>query len=317
MLREYKDKERVTLYGVVESVVEKQGKNKKPFVSITISADGKTARCFKWQCTKTQAAVKQRDIVQIDGTIDVYKENGSKSLHVDKIIAIKSPSQDLIKKILPSLSKTDEKHYIDELQKLVESIEDEEYKSLVKSVLRNAYHGFVKSPAAKKNHDAFIGGLLKHTVNVTTIAAQVAQHYGGAIDRSLLIAGAIIHDIGKIKFYNIDIGGIDISTEGVMLDHVFLSLEMLRDIVGEHGPAISEEKMLMLKHIIVSHHGQKDWGALNEPCFPEAMIVHLADMIDSNMVMMQRALDDVEPGNVTEDRIFPFGRKLYRRTEEI
>lgn len=313
MLSEYQDKESVTILGVVESIAERQTKNKSAYVQITVTCEGKTARCFKWNSAIKDVGVTHKDIVQVSGDINVFGDNSSKSLRVEKIVVIENPSQELLKSILPSMSEEDQKLYTDQLRNLINQINDKGYKSLVNAFFVKYKDAFFKSPAARKNHDAFIGGLLKHTVNVTQIALKIAEIYGGAMDRNLILAGAILHDVGKIKTYSVEMTGIDYSTESALLDHVFFSMEMVDSVVPDCK--IDAEQVMLVKHIIASHHGQKEWGAVSEPAIPEALIIHLADMADCFVTLMQDAITDVTPGCRTTENIFPLGRKLYRRLE--
>jgi 3'-5' exoribonuclease len=313
MLSDYQNKESVTILGVVESIAEREAKNKNPYVQITLTCDGKTARCFKWNTNLKDVGVNNKDIVQISGEINVFGDNNAKSLKIDKIVVIDEPSQELLKRILPSLSEEDQRLYTDQLRDLINQINDKGYKSLVNAFFVKYKDEFFKSPAARKNHDAFVGGLLKHTVSVTQVALKISDVYGGAIDRDLIIAGAILHDIGKIRTYSVEMTGIDYSTESALLDHVIFSMEMIDSIA--QNCKIDAEQLMLVKHIIASHHGQKEWGAINEPSTPEALIVHLADMADCFVTLMQDELADVMPGCRTEGNVWPLGRKLYRRSE--
>lgn len=314
MLSQYKHEERVTIYGAVESVSEKETKGGKPYVMITIASDGKTAKCFRWNTTKKRVAIRTKDIVKADGRVEVYEKDGSRSFMIDKINVIKNPSQDMLNKILPSMSKADQDLYIKQLKKFIASIKNKEYKLIVRTVMNTYYDSFVKATAAKSNHDAFLGGLLKHTVNVTELAVTMAKHFGNSVDRNLILAGSILHDIGKIRSYDIGIAQIDYSTQGTLLDHVFHTVSMIDEALKD--TKVNQEKLMLIKHIVSSHHGRKEWGALNEPSFPEAMIVHLADMADCHVTMMQDAIRDTEPGNLTDEKVWPYGRKFYRKTEE-
>jgi 3'-5' exoribonuclease len=314
MLSKYEEKEKVTIYAAVESISERETKNGKSYIMLTLVADGKTAKCFKWDTTKKHLGIRVKDVVKADGRVNIYTKDNSRSFVIDNINVIKEPTQEMLNQILPTMSKPDEDFYIKRIKKLMGSIKDKDYKDIARVVMNKYYKSFIKGTAAKSNHDAFVGGLLKHTVNVTDLAVAIAKHFGKAVDIDLILAGAILHDLGKIRSYEIGLGYIDYTSEGTLLDHVFHTLDMIKEALIDKS--VNEEKLMLVKHIVVSHHGQKDWGALNEPSFPEAMIVHLADMADCHVTMMQEATRDTEPGNLTDDRVWPYGRKLYRKKEE-
>jgi 3'-5' exoribonuclease len=313
MLSQYGKGERVTLYGAVENVTEKESKNGKPYIFLTLSAEGRVAKCYRWNTTKSRFPLKPKDIAKVDGVVDEF--GGAHTLIVEKASVVKSPTQAILRKILPGLSDSDQKLYERTIKKYIAAVKDEGYRTIVMTVLNRFWKDFKKAPAASKNHDAFVGGLLKHTMYVTRIACSIAKTYGGMIDMNLLIAGALLHDLGKVKTYDIGLAQITYSVRGTLLDHVFHTMAMIDQAISEKQVEVDLEKVMLIKHIVASHHGQRDWGAVNEPSFPEAMIVHLADMADCHVSMMEHATRDVEPGNLTDEKVWPYGRKLYRPSE--
>ena len=313
MLSEYERGERIILHAAVESVIEKETKKKSPYILLTLAAEGRIAKCYSWSTTKSRFSAKPKDVVQVEGVVDEY--GGAKTLILEKITVVKNPTQSMLRRILPGLSDSDQKLYERTLKKYMTAIQDAQYGVIVKAALMRFWTDFLKAPAASKNHDAFVGGLLKHTVYVTRIACSIAKVYGKMVDMNLLIASALLHDLGKIRTYDIGLATIDYSTQGVLLDHVFHTMSMIDEAMLAEKLEIDSEKMMLVKHVIASHHGLRDWGAINEPSFPEAMIVHLADMADCHVSMMQAAMRDVEPGNLTNEKVWPYGRKLYRRSE--
>lgn len=312
MLSEYENGETVTIYGALESTAEAESRKGGVYVVYTIIANGQTAKCYHWNTAKSSVSVKPKDVVEVVGTINVY--NDARNIIVKSIKTVKEPSQEMLRDILPSLSEADNKFYVKMLKKARGAIQDEDYRTIVNAVLSKFGKQFVKAPAAKKNHDAFVGGLLKHTVNVCNICEAFVAVYQAAINADLLRTAAIVHDLGKIRTYEVGLAAIGVSVEGALLDHVFHSLSMLDEALVDKK--VSPEKLLLIKHMIVSHHGQRDWGAVNEPSFPEAMLLHLADMADCHVTMMDEAIRDTEPGALTENKVWPYGRQLYRKVED-
>ncbi|MBW1865988.1 MAG: HDIG domain-containing protein, partial [Deltaproteobacteria bacterium] len=129
---------------------------------------------------------------------------------------------------------------------------------------------FKKAPAAKKMHHAYIGGLLEHTLSMAVLADKIAEHYNG-IDRDLLVSGAILHDIGKIREFSYDIG-IDYSDEGRMVNHIVIGLQMIEEKIRTIA-SFPEEPALLLKHMVVSHHGSKELGSPEPPKTIEAVML--------------------------------------------
>lgn len=152
---------------------------------------------------------------------------------------------------------------------------------------------FIIAPAAKKMHHAYIGGLLEHTLNVVELVEALNEIYP-RVSRDILVTGALLHDIGKIKTYEYK-RGIDISDKGRLLDHVYLSLMMVQEKIDriENFP---EELKLRILHMIASHHGEKSMGALTEPMTEEALLLHFADYIDTLMFKFKRAREKSQEG---------------------
>jgi 3'-5' exoribonuclease len=139
---------------------------------------------------------------------------------------------------------------------------------------------FKKAPAAKKMHHARIGGLLEHTLSMAVLAEKIADHYGG-VDRDLLLAGVILHDIGKIREFQYDTC-IDYSDAGRLIGHIVIGIEMLNDKLGQL-PHFPPEAALQLKHLILSHHGALEFGSPELPKTVEAILLNSIDEIDSRV----------------------------------
>ena len=141
-------------------------------------------------------------------------------------------------------------------------------------------NGFKTAPAGKKMHHAYIGGLLEHTLSMALLADKVAGHYSG-IDRDMLVSGAILHDIGKILEFDYKVS-IDYSDQGRLLNHIVIGLELLGEKM-ESVENFPEEKALLLKHMIVSHHGEREFGSPEPPKTIEAVLLNYIDEIDSKV----------------------------------
>jgi len=142
-------------------------------------------------------------------------------------------------------------------------------------------------PASQRIHHAYVGGLLEHTLSVTKTCIYLASKYEG-ISRDLLIAGAILHDIGKIEELS-PVAGTHYTAEGRLLGHLVLG----RDIVREHARRLGNlpgEFLLHLEHLILAHQGMPEWGTVRMPMTPEALLLHYADDIDAKFNVVQTAI---------------------------
>jgi 3'-5' exoribonuclease len=145
------------------------------------------------------------------------------------------------------------------------------------------------APAAKSVHHNWIGGLIEHVLSLCRLAKFAAEHYA-AIDFDLLLAGVILHDLGKIHelSYARSFG---YTTEGQLLGHIVIGLRMVDQKIGSIPDFPAPLRDLLL-HMILSHHGQLDFGSPKVPVFPEALLLHLLDNMDSKMECMRALIEN-------------------------
>ncbi len=194
-----------------------------------------------------------------------------------------------IEDFLP-VSKRDRDEMLEMLHEWIGSIVDDSIREMVSAIAHRHPTALRDAPAAKTNHQAYIGGLLEHILNLCELGRRMKQMYP-ILDLDLLVAAAVLHDIGKIWELKWD-KSIDYTRRGRLTGHVVMGLQLFQDYnqrqyyeqdhQGTFGP-LSPEKRDHLEHIIASHHGNKEWGAAQVPMSREAYIFHFCDMIDSRM----------------------------------
>ena len=216
----------------------------------------------------------------------------------------------------------------DELITLAEArIENQTLRALVVGILRDHRDMLLTLPAATKNHHAYVGGFLEHVLSVTKSCAYLAdkydEYYPGLqprLDKGLVVAGAILHDIGKLREIEQKSGGAVYTSSGTLLGHMVQGRDIVREAVAklnssfkqDGGPPLDEETLLRLEHIIVSHQRLPEWGSPKPPMTPEALIVHYADDLDAKYNMMYCVLrDNTEPGTVTSKKNVLF-QQVYK-----
>ncbi|MEM1348414.1 MAG: HD domain-containing protein [Myxococcota bacterium] len=174
---------------------------------------------------------------------------------------------------------------------------------------------FKRAPAAKVNHHAYLGGLLEHVLSMARVAVQLANHYAryypGLVDKDLLIAGCILHDLGKCRELSYE-RGLAYTTHGQLIGHITHGVELVNDIAAHMNPAPPEAMLLHIKHLVLSHHGRLEYGSPVRPRTPEAMLLHQIDMIDSRMAMVAKALDNAAASEDAE-RWTEYNRALETR----
>jgi 3'-5' exoribonuclease len=164
---------------------------------------------------------------------------------------------------------------------------------------------FKRAPAAKKMHHAYIGGLLEHTLSMAVLADRIAGHYSG-IDRDLLMAGVLLHDIGKLREFNYDVA-IDYSDEGRLVNHIVIGVQMIEEKI-KTIPAFPADIAMLLKHMVISHHGSRELGSPEPPKTIEAVMLNCIDEMDSRIQGIREFMAKEDP----EENWTSFHRLLAR-----
>lgn len=247
------------------------------------------------------------DIVLVRGRSEIYQEKPQ--LNIVEILPVPAGGYDS-SDFLP-VCPYDREALFDQLEKLLANMSEGPLKRLCADFLADSIlmERFKLCPAAKAMHHAYIGGLLEHTVSVITLVYRICNHYPD-LDRDLLIAGAFLHDIGKIEEFVYDTH-IGYSDAGRLVGHMVLGTQMLDEKIRslEGFPV---ETALLLKHLILSHHGEAQFGAVKLPASKEAVALHFADDLDAKISAIRRILAnaDEESNWSGYDRIF--GRHFFR-----
>ena len=202
----------------------------------------------------------------------------------------------------------------DELQKeitaYVASIRNEAIHAITQAFITDYEKDFYTYPAAMKNHHDFVSGLATHVLGMLHMADALCKQYT-LLNRDLLIAGVILHDIGKL----IELSGAvvtDYTKEGKLLGHISIMQSKVEEKAKHLG--YTGEEVLLLRHMILAHHGQYAYGSPVLPMIPEAEMLYLLDNMDARMQSMEKALAPIEPGGFTP-RIFAMeNRFLYKST---
>ncbi len=199
-----------------------------------------------------------------------------------------------------------------QLTNLIEEIGNQHLRQLLFRVLSDPEVGdrLKVAPAARGMHHAFRSGLLEHTVSMTVLGRQLADHY--SLNTDLVVAGCVLHDLGKI--WELDISSsIEYTDDGRLLGHLTMEVLHVDRVIAEIGD-FPDELRRQLLHILLAHHGQLEYGSPRRPKTPEALVVHMADLLDSKMAGMLEAINadgDSEAAWSPYSRILD--RCIYRR----
>ena len=274
----------------VQNLVAKTGKN---YLSITLQDKTGMLDAKVWDVTSGGIEdFDALDYIYVEGDVTVFQ--GTLQLKCRRIRKCREEEVNvadylpytrfnidtLYKKLLDYIAEVSEPH----LKKLLESffVEDEEFIKI-----------FKRHSAAKSVHHGFVGGLLEHTVSVTSLCKTFAMQYRETLNKDLLITAALCHDIGKTKELS-DLPANDYTDDGNLLGHLVMGYEM----VGERVAKIEgfpHALASMLRHCILAHHGEYEYGSPKKPAIAEAIALHFADNLDAKMETMRELLESAEP----------------------
>ncbi|MHA1272861.1 MAG: HD domain-containing protein [Promethearchaeota archaeon] len=262
----------------------KRTRSDRPYLEMTLGdITGKVYKFRKW-CENDDDLKRNLKIFQIGNIIEFEGkfQNEYKST-VIKIARKLSDDEFEIEEFLPNINDKAEA-LIKELNDTISKIKNPFYKRLLESIFNDEdlKKRYIESPGAVSKHHAYKYGNLEHTIGMIKLAETMEDYYGKdtGLDMDLVYTGILIHDIGKILEYALVNGLPVMNPRYSMLNHHILGDEIIREKIKqiEGFPKDLENK---LRHIIISHHGKKEWGAEIEPQFPEAQFIHYLDMIDS------------------------------------
>ncbi len=267
-------------------VVSKQVKPKKsgePYLALTLGDRTGQIEAKMWDNVEEFIdAFDQDDFLKIKGLINKYKNRFQLTIH--KLRRMQDGEIDFAD-YLPKTKKNIDELWASLLE-FVASLQDPNLKALVELFLADPEIAdrYRVSPAAKTLHHAYIGGLLDHVVSLFRSCDLMCRNYP-AVNRDLLLTGAFLHDIGKIHELTYS-RSFSYTTRGQLLGHMIIELEMLQAKL-EHLPGFPDKLKTLLEHLIISHHGQYDFGSPKLPMFPEALMLHYLDDLDSKMEAMR------------------------------
>lgn len=303
----------VTDFFMVKSIGLKLGANKKQYLDIALGDKTGEISGKKWDVTDEELmelqTINEGDLVKIRAQVTEW--NGTKQLRLMRIRKISGDEGLELREFIKAAPEAPEDMF-NYLMDAAKAMTDEDLKKLCVLSLNQGKEKLMYYPAAQRNHHAEMAGLLYHMKRMLMTAEQVCQVYDN-LDRDLLYAGVLLHDLEKLHEINANEWGISdgYSFEGNMLGHIIQGIKVLDKQMEELR--FPKEKAIMVEHMILSHHYEPEFGSPRKPLFPEAEMLHYLDMIDARMYDMQEALDATAPGQFS-DRVWTLdNRRLYKK----
>ncbi|HLZ13950.1 MAG TPA: OB-fold nucleic acid binding domain-containing protein [Candidatus Acidoferrum sp.] len=261
-------------------------KDGKPYLRLELGDRSGTIEARMWdQIEATTKEVEREDIVKVQGRVEIYR--GKPQFSVQQMRKAKPDEIDLAD-FLPS-TKEDVEKLFNELLAEADSIKNPWLKKLNAAILHDPKISarYKRAPAAKVMHHAYLGGLLEHVIGLCGLAHQIAAHYP-ELDLDLLLTAAILHDVGKLDELCYD-RAIGYTSEGQLLGHIVMEIETVANAMNKiegFPPALKT----VVQHLLISHHGQYEFGSPKLPMIREALVFHYMDDLDSKLAAVRAAL---------------------------
>ncbi|MEW9501673.1 3'-5' exoribonuclease YhaM [Jeotgalibacillus marinus] len=278
----------------------------KPFLTLILQDRSGDIEAKLWDAGEEEAKkYPAQAIVKVAGEIHNYR--GKNQLRLRKIRPAMPTDGVSIGEFLETapVSKED---MMDQLTQYIFEMKNPTIQRLTRHLVKKHQKEFMEFPAATKNHHEFVSGLAYHALSMLRIAKSLTELYP-SLNKDLLYAGIILHDMGKVEELSGPVSA-TYTLEGNLLGHITL-------MINEIGKAADElelkgEEILMLQHMVLSHHGKAEWGSPKPPMIREAEILHYIDNLDAKMNMMDRVLNRTKSGEFTE-RVFALeNRSFYK-----
>lgn len=291
---------------LVKAAEQRTSSNGSKYLDMTLGDVSGEVNAKMWDGTAAAPGVGK--VIRLRGMMLEY--NGKPQLRVDKFrLALENDKFDM--SMLMPCAPEPPQNMMDYILNRADAIVDKELKALVLLRLEQAGDKIYYYPAAQKLHHAERSGLLHHTSTMLRTAQALCEIYP-QLDGDLLAAGVILHDLCKLEELSADEMGVvsEYTVEGQLLGHLVQGVSALGRAAEKLGTR--KELVLMLQHMILSHHDLPEYGSPRRPMFPEAEVLHIIDLLDARMFEMDYALKNTAPGGFTE-RIWSLERKLYKR----
>lgn len=307
MISELNDHEHIEGQFLVGSVSKGVNANGGSYFSLDLRDASGTITAKKWDATlQDEEMFIAGNVISIIGETNKYKDTLQLKILSASLVALEDIDVERFVKA-PPIAKEE---LVNKFNKYVASIKNEDCQKLIQYMIKKYGDKIFSYPAAVSIHHEYSSGLLMHSLTMADIASFLAPIYEA--DYDLLITGCLLHDLGKI----IELEGPIVykySTEGKLLGHISIMCAEIRKAAEDLK--ITSEIPLLLEHMVLSHHGQQEFGSPVMPLTKEALLLSLIDNLDSKMVVINKAINDVEPGNFS-NKVFPLDNRSFYKPKK-
>ncbi len=264
------------------------------YLNVTFQDKSGTIEAKKWDASDDDLRILvPGSVVIVDGLVNLYKNQPQ--LKIVGVSKIERP-EEVVMSNFARVSPIPLEELKARLDKYLNSFKDKDVEKVTKAVISHFYERYVTYPGAVKVHHEFGSGILHHSLFMADVADAISKIYT-QVDRDILVAGALLHDIGKTIEYENPIAPVQ-TAEGKLCGHVAIGYAEFKRIVDELD--IKSEVPLLLEHMILAHHGTLEFGSPVMPATREALLLSEIDMLDSRQMILDKALDQVKEGEFTQ-----------------
>lgn len=298
-----------TDYYVISDIHVRSDRNGHPFLTAVLSDASGSLPAKMWDYAGPLSEEDNARIVKAQGSVTEF--NGSLQITIRQLRAAddRDAGRYQMEDLLPC-APIDTEQALTDVKELTESIQDPDYRRVAQAMLARHMDSFRTIPAAKSVHHEYLHGLLMHTAYMLRTADYLADLYSHVIDRSLLLAGTLLHDLAKDKEFSFSSLGLvsGYTVSGDLLGHLYLGARETAEVCRELN--VPEEKSVLLQHMVLSHHGEPEFGACVPPRCAESELLSLIDRIDSRMEIYTKACESVPEGSFSAP-VFSLGKSVY------
>ncbi|MFS0688701.1 3'-5' exoribonuclease YhaM [Sporosarcina sp. 179-K 8C2 HS] len=303
-LMEHQVGEPIDLYLLIKQSTKGITQQGSPFMTLILQDKSGDIEAKLWDTGEEQERLyAAATIVKVGGEMHEYR--GKNQLRIKSIRPVKEEEGVTISDLVPSSAKSKEVLFEELLQYFFE-MKNPHIQRITRHLLKKHQSDFLVYPAATRNHHDYVSGLLDHVVSMLKLGKAIAELYP-SLNKDLLYAGIILHDVGKVIELSGPIGT-QYTIEGNLLGHITIMVNEISKAADELD--IQGEEVMLLQHMVLSHHGKEEWGSPKRPMLMEAEILHYIDNIDAKMNMLDRAMSKTANGEFTE-RIFPLDNRSF------
>ncbi|MBM7554131.1 3'-5' exoribonuclease YhaM [Thalassobacillus pellis] len=278
--------------------------NGKPFLTLMLKDATGEIEAKLWEATpEDEELFRPEELVKLTGEVNTFR--GRPQLKIQSIRPVQ-PTDGVRKTDFIEKAPVNKEDLMDRITEAIFEMQNSNLQRITRHFVQKYQEALLTYPAAVKNHHEYVSGLAHHIVSMLNLARHLKELYP-ELNKDLLYAGVILHDLGKLK----ELSGAsapNYTLEGKLIGHIPMMVQEIGEAAEELK--INGEEVTILQHLVLAHHGKAEWGSPKPPLVREAEVLHLIDLMDAKLNMMNSSLKKVRPGEFT-DRLYEMEQRAF------